>query len=140
MNVLPNLAELLDPLTDRIADVVRTGWELQWRLQGKKTAAVLRYTETGGDPALGIRPALEPMPGLDAVPVVVRRGAGIEKTVGTRTKASDTEYTFVFYGMPLTLGDRVRFEDSVYEVREVDWNPRTGRCAVTARRTGPAGP
>lgn len=140
MNVLPNLAELLDPLADRMADVVRTGWELQWRLQGRKTAAVLRYIQAGGDPALGIPPVLEPVPDMDALPVVVRRGTRIEKTAGMRGKGQEIEHIFVFYGVQLLLTDRVEFEDSVYEIREVDWNPRTGRCAVTAMRIGTSGP
>ncbi len=138
MSGLANFTELLAPIVGRVGDTVRAGWEIQRQLQGRKTASILRFTLTGGDPALGMPPVPQRVPGLEDLPVLVRRGAVLEKTAGTATRHPEIEHVFVFQDVQALLGDRVEFEGSIYDVLDVQWNPVTGRCAVTARRSGPS--
>jgi hypothetical protein len=131
MSVGASLTEVVRAVRGNVKEAVRLGWDIQRVIQGEKKASILRYEETGGDPALGIRPRRVQVEGLNDLPVLVFRFRQSE-IAASRGMLTEFDRKFVFY-TEVRLSDEILFEGNLFGVYDLEHDSETGRSVVNAK-------
>jgi hypothetical protein len=113
----------------------KEAWRRDRVVQGNKVADVVRYTETGGDPATGTKPTQTLVSGLTNLQVhadTVRKRH--ERKFGV-SKIEDADRVFVFYNVTgnILATDTIEFDDDRYEIMEIGYEEESGRYDVLAK-------
>ena len=112
----------------------KEAWQRNRANQGNKTADVLRYTASGGDPIAGLQPTYTIVSGLSGLDVF----ADDQPKVYARKfggKTDDAEIVFVLYDVldSVTKQDLIKYESDRYEVMEADFEAQSGRVVILGR-------
>lgn len=112
--------------------LLRKGWDVLRSIQFNKKASILRYTESGGKPHLGIAPTKTLVSGLSILDVYVSR-VSTREVLASKGKVELTDMMFIFY-CEVKETDLIEYSGKKFNVVQISYyDPDIGRSMVIGR-------
>ena len=109
----------------------KKAWQQDRATQGNKTADILRYTLTGGNPAAAIEPTKTQVSGLSGLDVFADdETMRWERQFGSLTEKADLVFVFYDVTSGIDIQDRIEFEDRQYRPLTINYEEQSGRVEV----------